>query len=215
MRTLFAVLAVANIMTAAAEERITRATLYREFKPSVIYLTDGRKIKQNLTNVALKNSALLYPSGSYTMEANMGNIARVDFDDRQFVVVERQLATVVDSVQGNMVYRVDYLDMEAYRSRLRNNVNISNLSLGDQISTTTVDLNNEEDHKFPLVHKYYMLYGGDLFRVHEREISRRLPKDKEVKRMYKTIIGQPDFSWTSDESVSRLLRAIVGAQQEK
>ena len=195
------------------EDRITMATLYREFKPSLIYLTDGRKLTQNLTNVFLKNSSLVYLKGTYTMEANMSVIVRVEFDDHKFDVIENQLAEVVDSVDGNAVYRVDYLDMDTYQTRLKNNINISNLSLGDQISTTTVDLNNEEDYKFPLIHKYYMRYGGETFQVHEREIWRRLPKDKDVKRMFKTIISQSDFSWTSDESVSQLLRAIVNIKK--
>ena len=196
------------------QERTTMATLYREFKPSVIYLTDGRKLNQNLTNVFLKNSSLVYLKGTFTMEANMSNIARVEFDDRQFDVIEDQLAELVDSIGSDAVYRVDYLDMEAYQAGLRNNINISNISLGEQITTTTVDLNNEEDYKFPLVHKYYMRYGGETFHVHEREIWRRLPKDKDVKRMFKTIIGKSDFSWTSDESVSELLRAIVNVNKK-
>ena len=197
------------------QERTTMATLYREFKPSVIYLTDGRKLNQNLTNVFLKNSSLVYLKGTFTMEANMDNIARVEFDDRQFDVIEGQLAELVDSIGSDAVYRVDYLDMEAYQAGLRNNINISNISLGEQISTTTVDLNNEEDYKFPLVHKYFMRYRGETFHVHEREIWRRLSKDKDVKRMFKTIIGKSDFSWTSDESVSELLRAIVSVNKEK
>ena len=196
------------------QERTTMATLYREFKPSVIYLTDGRKLNQNLTNVFLKNSSLVYLKGTFTMEANMSNIARVEFDDRQFDVIEDQLAELVDSIGSDAVYRVDYLDMEAYQAGLRNNINISNISLGEQITTTTVDLNNEEDYKFPLVHKYYMRDGGETFHVHEREIWRRLPKDKDVKRMFKTIIGKSDFSWTSDESVSELLRAIVNVNKK-
>lgn len=195
------------------QERTTMATLYPEFKPSVIYLTDGRKLNQNLTNVFLKNSSLVYLKGTFTMEANMDNIARVEFDDRQFDVIEGQLAELVDSIGSDAIYRVDYLDMEAYEAGLRNNVNISNISLGEQISTTTVDLNNEEDYKFPLIHKYYMRYRGETFHVHEREIWRRLPKDKDVKRMFKTIIGKSDFSWTSDESVSELLRAIVNVNK--
>lgn len=199
----------------SGQERTTMATLYREFKPSVIYLTDGRKLNQNLTNVFLKNSSLVYLKGTFTMEANMDNIARVEFDDRQFDVIEGQLAELVDSIGSDAVYRVDYLDMEAYQAGLRNNINISNISLGEQISTTTVDLNNEEDYKFPLVHKYFMRYRGETFHVHEREIWRRLPKDKDVKRMFKTIIGKSDFSWTSDESVSELLRAIVSVNKEK
>ena len=170
-------------------------------------------MNQNLTNVFLKNSTLVYLKGTYTMEANMDNIARVEFDDRQFDVIEKQLAELVDSIDGNAVYRVDYLDLDAYQRQLKNNVNISNISLGEQISTSTIDLNNEEDFKFPLVHKYYMRYGGEIFNVHEREIWRRLPKDKDVRRMFKTIITQPDFSWTSDESVSKLLRAIISVNK--
>ena len=214
MKHLLTLLAFAASLTAAGQERTTMATLYREFKPSVIYLNDGRTLTQSLTNVFLKNSSLLYLKGSYTMEANMDNIRRVEFDDRQYEVVENQLATVVDSLDGNMVYRVDFLDMEAYQTQLKNNINISSMSLGDQISTSTVDLNNEEDYKFPLVHKYYLHYGGETFPLHEREILRRLPKDKEVRRMFKTIISQNSFSWMSDESVSQLMRALVRAKSD-
>lgn len=196
-------------LTSWAQERTTMATLYNEFKPSVIYLTNGRKLKQSLTNVFLKNSSLVYMSGTNTMEANMDNVQRVEFEDRAFVVVDKQLATVVDSVGENIIYRVDYLDLDAYNAQLRNNIQISNISLGDQISTATVDLNTEDDFKFPLVHKYYMSYGGEIFHVHEREIWRRLPKDKDVRRMFKTIVGQPDFSWTDDASVVRLVKAIT------
>jgi hypothetical protein len=209
MKLLISIFALAATLTASAEDRITMATLYPEFKPSVIYLNDGRKLNQSLTNVFLKNSALLYLKGTYTMEANMDNIVRVEFDDRQFEVVEHQLAVVVDSVNGNVIYRVDYLDMDAYQARLKNNINISNISLGEQISTSTIDLNNEEDYKFPLVHKYYLRYNGELFHLHEREIWRRLPKEGDSRRMFKTIIKQDGFSWTSDESVSQLLRAIT------
>lgn len=184
------------------------ATLYREFKPSTIYLADGRKLKQSLTNVFLKNSSLVYLQGTYTMEAKMSNIRRVEFEDRTYEVVEDQLAILVDSIGNDCIYRVDYLDLDAYQAQLKNNVQISNLSLGDQISTSTIDLNNEEDYKFPLVHKYYMRYGGELIHVHEREIWRRLPKDKDVRRMFKTIIGEPNFSWTDDASVVRLMKAI-------
>ena len=33
--------------------------------------------------------------------------------------------------------------------------------------------------------------------------------------MFKTIIGKSDFSWTSDESVSELLRAIISVNKAK
>ena len=96
-------LMMAGLM-ANAQERTTMATLYREFKPSVIYLTNGRQLKQELTNVFLKNSTLVYLQGTYTMEAKMSNISRVEFEDRSFEVIEEQLATVVDTIGNDCIY---------------------------------------------------------------------------------------------------------------
>ena len=58
-----------------------------------------------------------------------------------------------------------------------------------------------------LVLNYF--YNGECFKVHEREISRRLPNDKDLKRKYKTIIGLDSFSWTDNESLVQLLKAIT------
>ena len=65
-----------------------------------------------------------------------------------------------------------------------------------------------EDIQMPIVRHYYYLYKGELIRVHEPEISRRLPKDKEIRRMYKTIISMNDFTWVDKESLMKLLKAI-------
>ncbi len=208
-----AIMAMAAL-TATAQKRTTRATLYKEFKPSTILLNDGRVIKQPLTNVFLKNSSLVYLKGTYTMEANMDNIKAVTFDDRSYIVIDNQLAYQVgDSVDnGNALYRVDLFDMDSYQAQLRNNVNVSNLDLGEMIGVTTVDLNNEEDYKFPIIPIYYMQYNGEMVKVHERELWRRLPKDKDLRRMFKTVIGENSFSWTNDSSLLVLLKAITPRQ---
>ena len=194
----------------SAQERTTQATVYSQFKPSVIGLTNGRTIKQSLTNVFLKNSSLVYLKGEYTMEANMDNILTVEFDNRKYYNIHNQLAYVVDSVGKNILYRIDLLDLVAYNQQIRNNINISNMGFENGgISTTTMDINGEDDYKFPVIANYYYLYNGELVRVHEREVSRVLPKDKDLRRKYRTIIGMDDFSWTKDESLIRLLKAIT------
>lgn len=190
-----------------AQTKTTMATLYKEFKPATIELTDGRTIRKSFTNVFLKNSSLLFLQNLYTMEADMETIKKVTYDDRTFTVVNKQLATLVDSVGENIIYRVDYLDLEAFNAQLKNNIQITDLSIGDQIGTTTIDLSNEEDYKFPVIHKYYMVYNHELITVHEREIWRKLPKSK--RRMFKTAITMPGFSWTKDESIVALLKAIT------
>ncbi len=200
-------------LTATAQVKTTRATLYNQFKPSVITLKTGKNIRQSLTNVFLKNSTLVYLQGEYTMEANMETIATVEFDDRKYVNINNQLAYLVDSVGSNLLYRIDLLDMNAYNQQLRNNINISNMGFENGgITTSTVDLNNEEDYKFPIFSHFYYYYNGEIIKVHEREISRHLPKDKEMKRKYRTIIGLDSFSWSDEKSLIQLLKAISNNQ---
>jgi len=190
-----------------AQKRTTQATLYRNFKPSVITLNDGRKLSQSFTNIFLKNSSLLYLKGEYTMEANMDNIVAVDFDDRSYIKIGEQLAYVVDTLGSNGLYCVELFDKESYERNLKNNVNISSLDLGDQISMSTIDMNNEEDYKLPVFRHYYYLLNGEFVKVHERELGRKI--SKEQRTMMKRIIGMPDFSWQSEESLKTLLKALV------
>ena len=182
------------------------ATHYREFKPSVITLKDGRQLHQPLTNIFLKNSSLLYMSGSQAMEANMDNILAVRFDDRYYVSVNGQLGYLVDSVGNYSLYCIELFDQDTYEQNLRNNVNISDLSLGDQIGVTTVDMNNELDYMLPVFRHYYILMGSEFVRVHERELKRKL--NSEQRTMMRRVMGLPDFSWQSEESLKALLRAI-------
>ena len=105
---------VALTLGTFAQKRTTQLTLYKQFKPSTITLKNGRSIKQSLTNVFLKNSSLVYMQGDHAMEANMDNVAKVQFDNKTFYNVNNQLAYIVDSVGGNILYRVDIFDLDAY-----------------------------------------------------------------------------------------------------
>lgn len=190
-----------------AQKKTLSATLFREFKPSVITFADGHKLNQPLTNVFLKNASLLFLRGDYTMEANMENILSVEFPDRKFVTIDKQLACFVDSVGGNSLYCIELFDQETYERNLRNNINISNIELGDQISTTTVDINTEDDYKLPVFRHYYMCLKGQFVKVHERNLGRVL--SKEQRTMMKRVMAMPDFSWQREESLMQLLRAIT------
>ena len=198
--------------SARAQRKTLSATLYKEFRPSVITFTDGHKSRQSLTNVFLKNSTLLFPKGEFTMEANMDNILAVDFEgDRSFVNIENKLAYFVDSYKNNALYCIELFDQEAYERNLKNNVNISNLDLSsinnDIISTTTIDLNNEEDYKLPVFRHFYMKLDGNYVKVHERTLLRMLPKQKRT--MMKRIMAMPGFSWQNEESLMQLLKVIT------
>ena len=190
-----------------AQVRTTKLTVYKEFKPSIILLKDGRVLKQPLTNIFLKNSSLLYMHGATSMQANMDNIVRVKFDDRLYIKIDSLLAYEVDSVSPDKkLYKATIIDQIAYRQQLKNNQVITNLSVGDQISTSSVDMSAEDDYKFPLIDIYYYLLNGKLVRVHERNLNNMMTKEQ--KRMMRSHLLLPNFSWTDEKSLINLLKSL-------
>ena len=203
--TLFIIMLMAA-QSVCGQLKTTKLTVYKEFKPSVIQLTDGRTIKQSLTNIFLKNSHLLYIQGVNAMEANMSNVLSVKFDDRFYVKIDTLLAYQVDTVGNDALYCATVIDQVAYKTQHKNNQVITNMSLGDQISTATIDISAEDDYLFPLIDIFYYRYKGEFVRCHERNLGRILPKEK--RRMFKTYINMPDFSWTDPNSLLKLLKGI-------
>lgn len=189
-----------------AQKRTTMPVVYRQYRPAVITFSDGHKSRNMYTNVFLKNGALLFLKGETPMEANMDNIVAVDFDDRHFVSVNNKLAYLIDSIGNNALYCIELFDKDTYERNLRNNVNISSMDIGDQISMSYIDLNNEEDYKLPVFRHFYFLYKGEFVKVHERELSKKLKK--EGKTMMERIVALPDFSWQNEKSLMQLLKAI-------
>lgn len=190
----------------SAQIRTEKLTVYKQFKPSTIMLKDGRELKQPLTNIFLKNSSLLYMNGTNSMEANMDNIISVKFDDRQYIKIDTMLYYLVDTIGNDALYRATVMDMPAYYQQLRNNKVITNIDFGDQIQTSHIDISTEDDYKFPLIDLFYYRYNGEFVRTHERNLGRILPKEKQ--RMLKTFVNLPDFSWTDEESLLKLLKAL-------
>jgi len=206
--SLLFIIMAAVVLTAAAQVTTTKLTVYKDFQPSIIQLKDGRLIKQNLTNIFLKNSSLLYMQGTNAMEANMDNIISVKFDDKTYVKVDTILAYVVDSIGHDVLYCATVIDIDAYQNQLRNNNIVSNFSwgAGGTIQTSSMNLNTEEDYKFPLVDLYFYRINGQFVKCHERNLQYILNKEK--KRIVRTFVTMDDFSWTEKESLMKLLKAL-------
>lgn len=200
------IITLISVQSVFGQDRTTKLTVYPEFKPSVIELADGRILKEKFTNIFLKNSSLLYMSGTVTKEAYMANIKSVKFDDRLYVKVDTLLAYEVDSVGNDALYCATVIDQEAYRQNLRNNQVMTNISLSDQVSTTSVDLSNEDDYLFPLINIYYYRLNGKFVRCHDRSLSNVLNKEK--KRMLRTFVHMDDFSWSDQKSLIELLKRL-------
>ena len=205
--------ALIAMSVAMAQNETEQLTVFPDFRPGVIHLANGKDMNNPLLNVFLKNSSLLYKHGTQTMEANMDNIIGVDFSDRKYIKVDKKLVFMVDSVGPNKLYCATLIDVDAYQQMLRNNRNITNIdvnnlgtSISGDLSYTTIDLAAQGDILLPVINQFYLLFEGEMIKAHEREIYRRLSKEK--KRMFKTIIGENDFSWVKAESLMKLLKAI-------
>ena len=208
--SLLLVIIVAAVLTASSQVKTTNLTVYKNFQPSTILLKDGRAIRQPLTNIFLKNSSLLYMQGSNAMEPNMANVVSVKFDDRLYVKIDTVLAYVVDSVGSDVLYCATVIDVNAYKTQMRNNVMITNLGdLTDGgITPSTIDLSTSEDYKFTLIDLFFYRLNGKYVKCHERNLQYMLNKDKERKRIIRTFCTMKDFSWTDKDSLLKLLKAL-------
>ena len=199
------------VSKSAAQEVTPQLTVFPEFRPAIVYMADGKKLDIPMANIFLKNSSLLYISGEHTKEAPTKNLLRVDFKDRSYIRIDTLLAYQVDSVGHNALFCAKVLDLKAYKQLLINNSNITNLDFSDLMNMnlfnyTTVDLGDEKDIHFPVIPIYYYRLDDKFILVHERNLKRALKKEK--RRLMESVMNLPDFSWTDESFLLKILEVI-------
>jgi hypothetical protein len=216
MKQLFTlIIALVGVLPAFADGVTPNLTVYKQFKPATIQLVDGRTLQQPLANIFLKNSNLLYVSGSLTKEARLANILSVDFEDRHYVKIDTLLAYQVDTVANNALFCATLIDLVAYNTLLKNNKMITNLDLSANSSlmqTATIDLEDVGDIHFPVINVFYYRLNGEYVRVHERHLQRVL--NKEQRRMLRTYVNERSFSWNDPDSLMKLLKSITEFEEK-
>ena len=164
-----------------------------------------------MANIFLKNSSLLYISGELTKEVDTKNLLRVDFKDQSYIRIDSVLAYRVDTVGANALFCAKVLDLKAYKQQVANNSNITNLDLNDlatmnMFQYTTIDINDVKDIHFPVIPLYYYRINDQFVLVHERNLKRFF--DKENRRRMESVMNLPDFSWTDEKSLLKILEII-------
>ena len=195
----------------AAQEVTPQLTVFPEFRPATVYMADGKKLDIPMANIFLKNSSLLYISGELTKEVDTKNLLRVDFKDQSYIRIDSVLAYRVDTVGANALFCAKVLDLKAYKQQVANNSNITNLDLNDlatmnMFQYTTIDINDVKDIHFPVIPLYYYRINDQFVLVHERNLKRFF--DKENRRMMESVMNLPDFSWTDEKSLLKILEII-------
>ncbi len=198
-------------LTASAQIHIGKSRtplFFDEYQTAEIVLSTGRTIKQRQANIFLKNSSLLYKNGKQVMQANVDVVSTVRFGDVQFLKVDTLLAYVVDSViisdkEQNLLVCARLIDMPAYRQQVTNSRNITNLSLGDMVGSTSTDVAENDQYEFPVINNYFYRLNGKFVRVHERDIKR--VASKEQFRLVRSIMLQPEFTWSDEKALIQIL----------
>lgn len=195
-----------HIMSQIPAGETERVTLFKEYAPAVIELTDGSIHQQREANIFLKDASLVYKQLGKDLRANMNIVKTVFINKRQFVNLKNQLAEVIDTCSNCQLLCVKNIDVEAFKGTLLNESDITNISLGDNIAVTRLDP-DAESLKFPLVVTYYFVIGGKEVRCHERSVKLVVPKKK--RSLYDACIKQYGFDWTKAECLKKVLRVLA------
>ena len=191
-------------------QQITPAlTVYPDFRPATILLTDGSKLKVPLANIFLKNSSLLYMSGELAKEADLKNVRQVEFDDRTYIRIDSLLAYQVGVVGENALYCAKVIDLQSYKQTIANSANITNLDLSNitnMLSFNTIDAIGKDSVQFPIIPIYYYRLDNQFVLVHERHLKRFLSKEK--RRLMESAMNLPKFSWTDEKSLMKMLEML-------
>lgn len=179
---------------------------FDEFHPAVITMNDGKKVSVSQANIFLKGDVLLYKKGKSVLEAKMDNISNVDIADSHFMRVDTMLAEVIDTIGQDLLLCSTLIDIDAFKTMLENSREITSLEIRSMVSFSPIDLIADEDRLYPLAKYYFVFTNGKPLSANERSLSAIVPKDK--RRIFKTIISLPDFSWGDPQSLKRLLKAV-------
>lgn len=204
---LIIVLSFATTCMAQTSNTTHRVTAFKDYEPAIVTLTNGKLIKVNQANIFLKKSTLIYKGiNGKPMEAFIDNIKCVDFKTAHYDKLDTLLACRIDTLGKITLYKITQIDVDALRGQIINSRSMTNIDFGDNMLSTQVLDSNADDQEYPISNNFYYLIKGRLVQANDHTIDRFIQKDK--RQIYNAIINTPDFSWSDNESLIKLLKVL-------
>jgi len=180
-------------------------TMFEEFFPGVVTLSNGHKSKQSQLNIFLRESTLVFKRGNQIMEAEMPTIQAVEIAGHQFINVRNILAEViaVDSLSDIKLVKVRTVDVEAMRHEALDNSTVDHLSL-TSIDALNVSRRFDGENTEPYLLMdtyYYLLADGKQVQADERSVKDKIGKKK---RKDLEALVEYNFSWGDPNSLVRV-----------
>ncbi|HRF86235.1 MAG TPA: hypothetical protein PLN34_06725 [Alloprevotella sp.] len=177
--------------------------VFNEFKDAKVLQTFGRSTKAK-ANILLKNASLCFMQDDKIMEAYTQNVIGVEFDSVKYMKVNDMMGRVVASKGYNHLLCVTTVDMAKYKAETEGGDNLPFLEITDVGAFFEIDGEKFEfDKGLPLKQKYYFLLKGTVVPANETQIKKLVRP--EMKKAFKTLMGDRWWSWSDEKSLTQLM----------
>ncbi len=198
---------------APIDERTPIPYEYPAFREATVTMMFGSR-KQVKGNIYLDGSKFYFMQEGKAIEADLGNIHRVQFGDSLYIPVKDEMAYIVAEDSGKMLVCVKTIDKykmegrkDGFGGRDQSGEGLPFFQLDANGILGMIELNNTEVQEkaglFPLKREYYFLLDGEIVPAKERPLMSRY--DKARRKLLRGMTENRFWSWKDEKSLAQLL----------
>ena len=198
---------------APIDERTPIPYEYPAFREATVTMMFGSR-KQVKGNIYLDGSKFYFMQEGKAIEADLGNIHRVQFGDSLYIPVKDEMGYIVAEDSGKMLVCVKTIDKykmegrkDGFGGRDQSGEGLPFFQLDAYGILVMTELNNTEVQEkaglFPLKREYYFLLDGEIVPAKERPLMSRY--DKARRKLLRGMTENRFWSWKDEKSLAQLL----------
>ncbi|MBR1594045.1 MAG: hypothetical protein IJ659_04650 [Alloprevotella sp.] len=183
---------------------------YDEFQVGRVLQPFGRSVTDTL-NILLKDASLCFRRGGKIYTADVNHVLGVRFDSIEYRQVNGQMGRLVEQRGYNSLVCVTTINMKRYRDENSGGTNPAYFELftGSGVGFF-LDLDREPLREYekgiPLQDTYYFVARGEVIPAVESKFKKHVRP--EMKRAFKTLMGDRFWSWKDEKSLRQLLNYL-------
>ena len=216
MKNLFLILFILLSLKLSAQEATTNwPYLYNDFRNGTVNYTNGAKTEA-LMNIHLLRSRLHYLDNGIIKEVTNTDILVIEISADKFFAHDNKMYRVIVGNSTSFIGELATADISslsqsggAYGSS-SNTQATKKLTSVDvfhsvHMNTSHIELKNSKDSGdlLPIIKKYYIVSGGEIFLATKKGIESKLPDNK--KSEFTAFVKKNKIKWKTPESLAKLL----------
>ncbi len=183
---------------------------HAEFQPARIMQPFGRSVIDTV-NILLKDASLCFRREGKVYAADISHVLGVRFDSVEYRKVNMQMGRVIEQRGYNYLVCVTTINKTRYREEMSGSANPAYFELFSASGVGSfLDLDREplreEEKGFPLEDTYFFIARGEVIPAVESKFKKHVRP--EMKRAFKTLMGDRFWSWRDENSLRQLLNYL-------